>query len=98
MRLVLLQVGSNRPERRHYYLHECVRSIYNPDAHFVIDRVLRRRQRAGRREALVHFADYYGKYMPTGACVPPLSTHAHLQDRTRPPGSTRQPSCPTPSI
>ena len=61
MRLVLLQVGARRPERRHYYLSECVRSVYNPLAHFVIDRVLRRRRGAnGRREALVHFADYDG--------------------------------------
>ena len=60
MRLVLLEIGAKRPEKRHYYLHEIQPSIYNPDAHFVVDKVLARRPGPGKRtQVLIRFLDYH---------------------------------------
>ena len=64
MRLVLLELGAQEPENRHYYLHEVQASIYNPDAHFVVDKVLARRQGPGKsKQVLVRFLDYHGEFM-----------------------------------
>ena len=64
MRLVLLELGAQKPERRHYYLHEVQASIYNPDAHFVVDKVLARRRGPGnRQQVLVRFLDYHGELL-----------------------------------
>lgn len=69
MRLVLVEVGARQPERRHFYLHEVQASIYNPDAHFVVDKVLARRRGAGnQKEVLVRFLDYHGLFAPIYNC------------------------------
>ena len=64
MRLVIIEVGARKPERRHYYLHEVQPSIYNPNAHFVVDKVLaRRRGPRNQRLVLVRFLDYHGELL-----------------------------------
>jgi hypothetical protein len=64
MRLVLLELGAKRVERRHFYLHEIQPSIYNPDTHFVVDKVLARRRGPGNRpQVLVRFLDYHDEFL-----------------------------------
>ena len=62
MRLILVELGATSPEQRHYYLHEVQPSIYNPDAHFIVDRVLGRRRGPDNRstQVLIRFKDYHG--------------------------------------
>ena len=62
-RLVLKEIGATKPLGRHYYCDEIVRSIYDPDAHMIVERVLaRKRGLDGRRIAYVKFLDYKGGY------------------------------------
>ena len=63
MRLVIIELGARKPERRHYYLHEVQLSIYNPTAHFVVDKVLARRRRHNQKQVLVRFLDYHGELL-----------------------------------
>ena len=58
-RLRLIEVGSKHILRRLYYTDEVIQSIYNPDQHYIVEKVLGRRVGAGgRREVLVKFLNY----------------------------------------
>ena len=60
MRVVLLEIGDRRPLKRRWYIDEIVRSIYDPNAHMIVERVLARRRIIGKRMAYVKFRDYVG--------------------------------------
>lgn len=58
MRLVLLELGAKKPERRHYYLSDVVLSLYDPRQHFLVEQVMARRTVRGRRLVYVKYRDY----------------------------------------
>ena len=68
-RLVLLEIGDRRPLKRHYYTDEIVRSIYDPSAHMIVERVIARRRINGKRMAYVKFRDYVGECVCVCVCV-----------------------------